>query len=155
MAQDVDWTSELGSHEGTDLVISTITDPFIDSMKSTVPGFTELTGAGVAVDGFGYDALHDRQLLGCSQRDGSTDVLVIDGIWMGEFVEAGCLEPLDARMAEVEDSFAWDDFVADGAAQASWDGTRYCAPIGIYYGLLFYRTDLFEAAEMKVPETFE
>ncbi|WP_180900208.1 ABC transporter substrate-binding protein [Martelella soudanensis] len=154
-AQDIDWSSDLGSLDGTSLVISTITDPFIDSMEETIPEFTALTGADVTIDGFGYDALHDRQLLGCSQNDGSTDVLVIDGIWMGEFVEAGCLEPLDDRIAADEDSFAWDDFVADGATQASWDGTRYCAPIGIYYGLMFYRTDLFEAAGLDVPETFD
>ena len=155
MAQEADWAAELSDLADTRLVISTITDPFINSMENTVPAFTELTGAEVEVDGFGYDALHDRQLLGCSQRDGSTDVLVIDGIWMGEFVEAGCLEPLDERIAAEEETFAWDDFVADGAAQASWQGTRYCAPIGIYYGLLFYRTDLFEQAGLEVPRTFE
>lgn len=156
MAQDApDWKSVLADHAGVSLSISTITDPFIDSMQRIVPGFTEITGANVAVEGFGYDALHDRQLLGCTQRDSSVDILVMDGIWMGEFVEAGCLEPLEERIAADEANFAWDDFTATGAAQASWDGQRYCAPIGIYYGLLFYRTDLFEKAGMKVPETLE
>ncbi|PZQ96123.1 MAG: hypothetical protein DI533_16920 [Cereibacter sphaeroides] len=150
-----DWDTILSDREGVKLSISTITDPFIDSMQRTVPAFTELTGAEVAIEGFGYDALHDRQLLNCTQKDSSVDILVMDGIWMGEFVEAGCLEPLEERIAAEEDSFAWEDFTATGAAQASWDGQRYCAPIGIYYGLLFYRTDLFEKAGMQPPKTME
>lgn len=155
LAQNVDWATELGDWSGTDISMSTITDPFIDSIERTAPAFEELTGAEVAVDGFGYDALHERQLLGCSQRDGSTDILVIDGIWMGEFVEAGCLDPLEDRIAQNEALIAWDDFTSTGAAQASWEGTRYCLPVGIYYGLLFYRTDLLEQAGLDVPTTLD
>ncbi|WP_210529949.1 ABC transporter substrate-binding protein [Rubellimicrobium arenae] len=155
LAQNTNWDEELGDLAGTTLAISTITDPFIDSMQRTAPNFEQLTGASVQIEGFGYDALHDRQLLGCSQQDGSTDILVMDGIWMGEFVEAGCLEPLEDRIAQNEEQIAWSDFTDTGAAQASWEGQRYCMPIGIYYGLLFYRTDLFEQAGLKVPETFD
>lgn len=148
IAQDADLT-------GTTLAISTITDPFIDSMERSVPAFEEATSADITIEGFGYDALHDRQLLDCTQANGATDILVIDGIWMGEFVEAGCLDPLEDRIAADEEVFAWEDFTPTGAAQASWEGTRYCAPVGIYYGLLFYRTDLFEQAGLEVPTTLD
>ena len=30
-----------------------------------------------------------------SNDDGSYDVLFVDGIWIGEFVEAGCIEPVE------------------------------------------------------------
>lgn len=155
LAQDVDWQSLLGDHSGTTLRITTITDPFIDSLNETKGGFTELAGAEIEVEGFGYDPLHERQLLSCSQRDGSVDILIIDGIWMGEFVEAGCLDSLEERIAAEEELIAWDDFTDSAGMQASWEGERYCLPIGIYYGLLFYRTDLFEAAGLEPPKSFD
>ena len=153
--QATDWSTKLAKHDGVALRMSTITDPFIDAIKATKDGFTTLTGATVQVDGFGYDALHDQQLLGCTQKDSSTDILVIDGIWLGEFVEAGCLAPVEDKLATDPELIAWDDYTPSGQRQASWEGKRYCLPVGIYYGLLFYRTDLFEKAGKTPPKTFD
>jgi multiple sugar transport system substrate-binding protein len=61
-ADGIDWKKELGNHEGKTLRIMTITDPFVDSIKKTKDGFTKLTGANVEVDGYGYDALHEKEL---------------------------------------------------------------------------------------------
>lgn len=155
MAQEIDWKSQLGDHSGKTLRVMTITDPFIDSMKAVKDGFTNLTGANVEIDGYGYDALHEKELLACSQNDGSYDVLLIDGIWIGEFAEAGCLDSAEDKISENPDTFAWDDFTPSAAGQASWEGQRMCLPVGIYYELMYYRTDLFEKAGIKVPETFE
>jgi multiple sugar transport system substrate-binding protein len=156
MAQNVDWKAELGDHAGKTLRVMTITDPFIDSIKATKDGFTDLTGAKVEVDGFGYDALHEKELIVCSQNDSSYDVLLIDGIWIGEFAEAGCIDSAEEKIASGDPKiFAWDDYTPSAAGQASWDGQRMCMPVGIYYELMYYRTDLFEKAGLKVPETFE
>lgn len=155
-AQDVDWKSELGDHAGTTLRMITITDPFIDSIKATKDGFTEITGAAVEVDGYGYDALHEKELLSCSQGDSSYDVLMIDGIWIGEFAEAGCLDSVEMKLQGADQKIVdWADFTPSAAGQASWQGERMCVPVGIYYGLMFYRSDLFEKAGIAVPTTFE
>jgi len=155
IAQEVDWKSQLDDHSGKTLRVMTVTDPFIDSMNAVKDGFTQLTGAKIEIDGFGYDALHEKQLLACSQNDGSYDVLLIDGIWIGEFDEAGCLDSAEDMIADNADVTAWDDFAPSAAAMASWNGQRMCMPVGIYYELMYYRTDLFEKAGIKVPETFE
>lgn len=154
-AQETDWKSQLGDHADKTLRVMTITDPFIDSMNAVKDGFTQATGAKVEIDGYGYDALHEKQLLACSQNDGAYDVLLIDGIWIGEFAEAGCLDSVEEKLAENADVFAWDDFTPAGAGQASWEGQRMCLPVGTYYELMYYRTDLFEKAGIKVPETFD
>jgi len=155
-AADIDWKKELGDHAGTTLRMITITDPFIDSIKKTKDGFTDLTGAKVEVEGYGYDALHEKELLGCSQGDSSYDVLMIDGIWIGEFAEAGCIDSVDKKLDAADPKIVdWSDFTPSAAGQASWEGERMCVPVGIYYGLLFYRDDLFEKAGVKVPETFD
>lgn len=154
--QAADWTQELGNHDGVDLRIQTIQDPFIDALKEIAPRFDELTGSTSTVEGFGYDPLHEKQILSCSQNDDGYDVLFIDGIWVGEFVEAGCIDPVEARLATTgDDIIAWDDYIESFAGQAVWEGERQCLPIAGYWHMLHYRKDLFEQAGRKVPETFD
>ena len=69
-------------------------DPYIDAVKEISPTFTSVTGASVTVEGFGYDGLHEKQIVACSQGDSSYDVLFVDGIWIGEFVEGDCKHQL-------------------------------------------------------------
>lgn len=155
-ASAVDWGTELGDHKGKTLRVQTIQDPFIDSLKKISPDFTDVTGAEVTVEGFGYDPLHEKQILSCSQSDAGYDVLFVDGIWLGEFVEAGCVEPVEERVANTDPAIAaMDDYIASFAGQASWDGKLQCLPIAGYWHMLHYRKDLFEQAQLKVPETFE
>lgn len=151
-----DWGSVLGDHSGKTLRVQTIQDPFIDALKEMGPTFTGVTGAEVTVEGFGYDPLHEKQILACSQQDNQYDVLFIDGIWVGEYVEAGCIESVEERVAAADPAImAMDDYIPSFAGQANWDGKLQCLPIAGYWHMLHYRKDLFEAAGMKVPETFE
>lgn len=152
----IDWGAELGNHNGTDLRIQTINDPFTGALTEVMTGFTELTGAGVSMDELGYGGLYEKQVLNCSQRDDTYDVLFIDGIWVGEFTEAGCIETLEDRIAATDESvIAWDDYMESFAGQASWNGARQCLPIAGYWHMLHYRTDLFEQAGLQPPETFD
>ncbi|MCA0272253.1 MAG: extracellular solute-binding protein [Proteobacteria bacterium] len=153
MAQD--WNAELGDYAGTTLRVQTIQDPFIDALKGMTPTFTGFTGAEVTVEGFGYDPLHEKQILSCSQKDNQYDVLFVDGIWLGEFVDAGCIEPVADRVAAADPAImAMDDYVPSFAGQASWNGTLQCLPIAGYWHLMHYRKDLFDAAGLKAPTTF-
>jgi multiple sugar transport system substrate-binding protein len=107
-----DWSTELGDHSGVTIRVQSIADPFIDAFDEISPGFTELTGAEVALDSFGYDPLHEKQILSCSQGSDEYDVLFIDGIWAGEFAEAGCLDPVEERVAAANpDVMAMDDYI--------------------------------------------
>ena len=151
-----DWSKELGEHDGTELRVQVIQDPFIDSLKKVSPTFEGVTGANVTVEGFGYDPLHEKQILGCSQKDGQYDVLFIDGIWVGEFVEAKCIEPVQDRVAATDPKItAIDDYIESFAGQAYWEGQLQCLPVAGYWHMLHYRKDLFEKAGKKVPETFD
>lgn len=151
-----DWGNVLGDFADTPVNIMVIQDPFIDPLRDISSDFEGVTGASVTVDGFGYDPLHEKQILGCSQRDSQYDVLFIDGIWVGEFVEAGCLDPVEGRLDDTDpELIAWDDYVESFRGQAVWDGQRQCLPVGAYWHMLHYRKDLFEAEGIDPPETFD
>jgi len=132
-ASAVDWKAELGVHSGVDVRVQVIQDPFIDSLKEISPTFEGVTGAKVTIEGFGYDPLHEKQILSCSQNDGQYDVLFIDGIWVGEFVEAGCIDPVEDRVAATDPEIAAiDDYIESFAGQAYWEGKLQCLPIAGY-----------------------
>ena len=153
---ETDWGSTLGSHDGTEVNLMVIADPFIEPLRDITAQFEAVTSAEVTVDGFGYDPLHEKQILGCSQGDSQYDVLFIDGIWIGEFVEAGCLDPVEDLLDGTDPAIiAWDDYVASFSGQAVWDGQRQCLPVGAYWHMLHYRTDIFEALGIAPPETFD
>jgi len=155
-AMAADWATELGDHSGGTLRVQVIQDPFIDSLKEISPDWTAITGADVTVEGFGYDPLHEKQILACSQGDSGYDVLFIDGIWVGEFVEAGCLDPVEERVAATDPEIAaMDDYIESFKGQAIWEDTLQCLPIAGYWHMLHYRKDLFEQAGLNVPETFD
>ena len=155
-AEDIDFKGKLGSYPNGSLKVISESDPYVEAIKATKDGFTGLTGGKVDVDAYGYDALHEKELLGCSQNDSTYDVMLIDGIWIGEFVEAGCLDPVEDRIAKEDPKLiAWNDYTPSGAGQASWDDKRYCLPAAIYYEMMFYRTDLFDKAGRKPPKTLD
>lgn len=104
----------------------------------------------------GYDPLHEKQNLAGSQDSDDYDVLFVDGIWLGEFVEAGCIDPVDDRVAAANpETMAMDDYVETIAGQATWDGKLQCLPVAGYWHMLHYRKDLFAKHNIEVPETFD
>lgn len=152
----VDWSSELGNHEGVDLRIQLINDPFTKALGEIMGDFSEITGATVSKDDLGYGGLYEKQILNCSQGDDTYDVLFIDGIWVGEFAESGCIEPVEDRVNATDPKIiAMDDYVESFAGQATWDGKLQCLPIAGYWHMLHYRTDLFEQAGLDAPTTFD
>jgi multiple sugar transport system substrate-binding protein len=151
----VDWAEELGDHSGVDLRIQLINDPFTTALGEIMTNFADITGANVTKDDLGYGGLYEKQILNCSQGDDTYDVLFIDGIWVGEFAEAGCIAPVEDLIAQTDETIiAWDDYIESFAGQASWDGQRQCLPIAGYWHMLHYRTDLFASAGLQPPETF-
>ncbi|MEO1638623.1 MAG: extracellular solute-binding protein [Pseudomonadota bacterium] len=150
-----DWAAELGDHTGVGLRIQLINDPFTNALGEIMTDFAAVTGANVSKDDLGYGGLYEKQILNCSQRDDTYDVLFIDGIWVGEFAEAGCITPVEDLIAQTDESIiAWDDYIESFAGQASWNGQRQCLPIAGYWHMLHYRTDLFEQAGLAPPTTF-
>ncbi|WP_181019736.1 extracellular solute-binding protein [Nonomuraea typhae] len=71
------------------------------------------------------------------------DVLDIDGIWMGEFVEAGYLKPLPA------DSDAWEGWSQIPEAVqglATYNGKKYALPVGTDGRVLYFNKTLMTKA---------
>ena len=91
------------------------------------------------------DQRHQLYVQWLNARSPAPDVLQLDVVWTPEFAAAGWLLPLD-RFGPAREAF----FPATLDAN-QWRGTLYGLPWFVDVGMLYWRTDIFDAP----PATFE
>lgn len=75
------------------------------------------------------------------------DIIALDGIWIGEFAEAGYIEPLDEIAgAAVTEWDGWAQIPEAVQGSMSFDGKIYGTPQGADGRVLYYNKSLFEKA---------
>lgn len=118
---------------------------FYDNIKSE---FEEMTGATVTLVGADNDAV----IAECMSKSGYYDVLTMDGPLIPQYASLGYLLPLDEYVEQSE----LEDFYDAAIESVKWDGQLYCLPYLVHGPVLYYRTDLLEAAGFDhAPETVE
>lgn len=124
------------------------TVPDTEFVQALVPQFEEATGITVNIEVLTYVAIHERLIPQFVTDEGAYDVVVVDKQWVGEFVGADWLTPLD-------DYIAADDFDTSVYIPAMFEmlgevnGTVYMLPFYNYTMGLVYRMDLFEDADLQ------
>lgn len=143
-------------YAGTTLSFVAQPDVFAEPLRSLLPQFEEETGITVEMETLPYSSLRERQVSEFTAGGSQLDIMTMDIVWMGEYVENGWVEPLNDYYARDEAEINPDDFLP-GAMQglALWDGDYYGMPLGAYYYLFFYRTDVLEENGLEPPVTLD
>ncbi|MEV0378854.1 extracellular solute-binding protein [Nonomuraea sp. NPDC050643] len=75
------------------------------------------------------------------------DVIDIDGIWAGEFAEAGYIKPLSELVgAEAESWDGWSQIPEAVQGMAEFNGKKYALPVGTDGRVLYFNKTLFAKA---------
>lgn len=75
------------------------------------------------------------------------DVIDIDGIWAGEFAEAGYIKPLSEVVGPEADSWeGWQQIPEAVQGLATYQGKKYALPIGTDGRVLYFNKTLFQKA---------
>lgn len=77
---------------------------------------------------------------------GGSDIIGIDGIWTGEFAQAGYIKPLNQVSDIVDDWDGWDQMTEAVQQALSFEGERYGVPQGSDGRVIYYNKSLFEQA---------
>jgi multiple sugar transport system substrate-binding protein len=118
-----------------------------------IPKFTAMEkskGKKVTVrfEGTGVDDAPYKQKTALDLKTGGgADLISIDGIWIGEFAQAGYIKPLDQVVGPAMKG--WEGFnQIPGPVQniTAFDGKKYGLPIGTDGRVLFYNKQLFAKA---------
>jgi multiple sugar transport system substrate-binding protein len=118
------------------------------TFEAAAKHFSAATGTPVNVIQNPYAEVREKQLLELVGKTGNLDVISVDGtIWMPEV--APFLDPIDEQTTDTKHLVPSmvDLFRADGKLAA--------LPVRIAGWVLIYRKDLFDAAGLKPPTTWE
>ena len=125
--------------------------PNIAFYKSIAPDYTAQTGVEVEFVEMPHDNMHERFLQEAISQTGAIDIFNTDQPWVSEFASNGYLTDLTGKLTEEEAA----DFYPAALEASSYNGALYSIPYFIHTPVVFYRTDLFEAAGLSVPTTWE
>lgn len=92
------------------------------------------------------DQRHQLYVQWLNARSPTPDILQLDIIWTAEFAAAGWIQRLDPFEPELDDFFP----AAIGANR--WRDSLYALPWFVDVGLLYWRTDLFDAPPATIDE---
>jgi len=83
------------------------------------------------------------------QSKKGADIIGMDGIWIGEFAEAGYIAPLSEVGGDAVDEWeGWTQIPEAVQNALSFDGARYGVPQGADGRVLYYNKDLFAQADL-------
>lgn len=107
-------------------------------------------GRDVTVEfkGRGVDDEAFKAQLALDLKSGAgADIMSIDGIWVGEFAQAGYLEPLSEVAGDAwQDWDGWEQIPDAVEKNMAFDGSQFGIPAGTDGRVLYFNKDLFEQA---------
>ena len=134
---------QAGTYEGQVLTVAVGDgDPNAEFYASIKNEFEEMTGATVNFESGGEGVTAELM-----SKSGYYDVLTMDGPVIPQYASLGYIMPLD-DMIKQEDR---DDFFEAALGSVSWNNQIYAMPYLVHGPVLYYRTDLFEAAGIENP----
>ncbi|HET7014940.1 MAG TPA: ABC transporter substrate-binding protein [Streptosporangiaceae bacterium] len=94
------------------------------------------------------DDQHAQLVANLQTRSSLYDVMSLDVVWTAEFAASGWIVPLNPR------SFPLPDFLRPAVATARFAGRLFAVPFTSNAGLLYYRSDILDAAHASPPRTW-
>lgn len=149
----IDWQQA----KGQSITLMLVKHFWTDAVKANLDQFKELTGIDVTLDIYEEEEFRQKRTIALTSGSDTPDVFMLD--WLGQFVDAGWVEPLDPYLSDptLTDPawYAMDD-IFEGARNFGTYKEKFAGmPITAEVQVLFYRKDLLEAAGLKVPTTMD
>ncbi len=146
------------AHSARRLQGETLTVAYMESgtydvaARALAPEFEAAHGAKVEVVAFPYQNLHDNVATDLVTSTGAYDVISVAFQWDGEF--APYLTPLDDFVAR--DGIKAEAFIPNQwQLSGLWEGKRMGIPSANDAMGIIYRTDLYKAAGVQPPKTWQ
>ncbi|MEH2056580.1 MAG: extracellular solute-binding protein [Nostoc sp.] len=123
--------------------------------KRHIAEFEALTGAKVNLTGVPFKNLYTILQNNWSGQNSKYDMAVILPQWLIDFINAGYLEDLTARV-KTDAALRWEDIAPIFRnVSATYKGHIYSIPLDGDFHMVYYRTDLLKEAGLTPPETWE
>ena len=143
-------------YDGVTLTLASQNDQFATVLADLSPKFKEATGITVKVDILSYPELLSKLTADFVGHTKGYDLDTMDIVWSGQFAESGYTVDLtDWIKRDAAEINPADIYPVLMASLGGYKGKQVAFPFAGYANVLAYRTDLFEKAGLKPPETME
>jgi len=127
-----------------------------DSIKSKIPDFEKATGMKVSLESYEESQLTQKLSIEFASGNSTVDAFMTRPLQEGKmFAKANWYAPLDDFIKAAPADWDWNDFMKANVKATTENGKIVSIPLVNEFEALFYRKDLFEAAKIKVPTTFD
>ena len=143
-------------YDGVTVNILTMEAPQIKGpMVKRAPDFKKLTGANINVIGVPFSDIYPKMESDFATGTNSIDGAVFAPQWMVDFIEPGYFEDLTPRI-KADSAIDWDDIgYIFRSFSSTYGGKVYTIPLDRDFHMIYYRTDLLDAAGIAPPTTWE
>jgi multiple sugar transport system substrate-binding protein len=129
-----------------------VADPFYYSLREVTGQFEAETGITVELENLAYDALQARLVSSSIARKPDADVVTVDQMWTGQYLDSNWIMPLDA-MIKADKDVNLADFIPEVLYSLNtWRGHFATLPIASYGQGVMYRKDAFAAQKLTMPD---
>jgi multiple sugar transport system substrate-binding protein len=144
-------TPRFARAQGTPIRVLVVADPFYYALDGISKQFTEETGVPVSIESLSYEALQARLVSSFISGQPDADVISVDNIWLGQYLESKWITPLD-ELAKADKDLDIKDFVPEVLhSMNTWRGQLGTLPVAAYGMGVLYRTDFMESAGVQIP----
>jgi multiple sugar transport system substrate-binding protein len=141
-------------YAGTTLNILMEAVPDTESIEPLLSEFQNETGIKVMIEKVVYTIMHEKLVpqLMAGEGNGSYDLLQVDNYWVGEFVKAGWLQPIDSKLAKTP-LIKLSDYIDSVVKMFTVGDKTYFVPQWTYPFGLAYLDDV--VADAKFHQFYE
>jgi multiple sugar transport system substrate-binding protein len=125
------------------------------AIQPLIPEFEAASGIKINLTSFGEDQLSNQLTVRFTSGAGDIDMMMFRPLQEGKlFGNNGWLADM-TQFVEGTSDWDWNDFQEPARGTVTFDGKAYGVPIVTEREILYYRKDLLEAKNIKVPTTLD
>lgn len=145
---------EAAEGDGT-LQVYLVQHSWTEAIKKQIPDFEEQTGLKVEVTELSEGQMADQLQVKLNAQAADVDVMMISPTRQGrQFEQNAWISDITENVDGAAD-WDWSDFDTVAQNAVTYDDSVYALPLVLERFVMYYRTDLLEAAGLEVPETIE
>ena len=142
-------------YKGTTLNMVAANHAWNNAIQPLIPEFEKASGIKINLTSYGEDQLSNQLTVRFTSGAGDIDMMMFRPLQEGKlFGNNGWLADLTERTGAAGD-WDWNDFQGPARGTVTFDGKSYGVPIVTEREILYYRKDIFEQKNIKVPTTLD
>ncbi len=141
--------------DGVTVTVTGLKYPIGNAFESHKKAFEAATGANIVFETVPFGDLYKVIEADYTSGKNRYDLLIYPPIWLSDMVKADYLADLKPKV-EADSALEWDDITPFFQKHGGTYGDKiYGIPVDGDYYMLYYRSDLLEAAGLEPPRTWD